>query len=108
MPRWFPWAAVGITTVILGSAISGSVRQGTTLAFAGGAMILVSIGMAIRPLLRRPRDPYSLDELRRIHEEETLREAGWESTEDAQFIVCPNCGRERPVHLPKCPHCRCG
>ena len=108
MPRWFPWAAVGIATVSLGSAISGSVRQGYILAFAGAAMVVVSIGMAIRPLLRRTRDPYSLDELRRIHEEEKLREAGWDSTEEAQFIVCPNCGTERPVRLPQCPRCRCG
>jgi len=108
MPRWFPWAAVGIVAVILGSATPGSFQQGTILAFAGGAMVLISIGMAIRPLLQRPRDPYSLDELRRIHEEETLREAGWESTEEAEFVVCPNCGTERPVQLPKCPRCRCG
>jgi hypothetical protein len=101
--RPFGVVALALALALLGGAL-GWTPQGQSLLAVAGVLFLGAIVWALRE--RRPRDPYDLSELRRIDEEAELAEAGWESTDEADEIVCPACGAVRASRLPVCPNCR--
>lgn len=81
-----------------------------------GPISLVGFGLVLGGLLwaaaeawqrRRPRDPYSLEALRRLDQEETFRRAEEFAIEsDASEIICPHCGENFDRKYPVCPRCR--
>lgn len=95
--------ALALALALLGGALA-STPQGRSLLALSGLLFFGAIVWFVR--VRPRRDRYDLSELRRIEEEETLADAGWEATDDADEIVCPNCGTIRESRLPICPSCR--
>jgi hypothetical protein len=102
---WLPCIGLGIILAVLGNALQPTLRQASVLMLVGGALLLIGLAWATKDHFKRPRDPYSLEDLRRVHEEEQLRQASWEPTDDADEIVCVHCGTIRPASRPKCPTC---
>ena len=78
----------------------------------GGALVgvagLAAIGALIAglgPKLRR-RDAYDLEELKRVHEQEELRELDPEGAlGEPERVVCPRCMNDYPFRLGACPRC---
>ncbi|HRI43529.1 MAG TPA: hypothetical protein PLL78_06475 [Fimbriimonadaceae bacterium] len=95
--------ALALALALLGGALS-TTPHGQALLVIAGLLFVGAIVWAVRE--RRPTSRYDLGELRRIEEEEVLAAAGWEATDDADEIVCPNCGTIRESRLPICPNCR--
>lgn len=95
--------ALALAFALLGGALSAT-PHGQALLVLAGLLFVGAIVWAVREA--RPANRYDLGELRRIEEEEALAGAGWEATDDADEIVCPNCGTIRSNRLPVCPNCR--
>lgn len=102
--KWLGVVALGIACAIVGAAARPVFAAASEMMILGGVLLLVGLVMAARPLFRR-HDPYSLEELRRLDEEERLREASWAGTDDADEIVCIHCGAIRDADRPRCPNC---
>ncbi len=72
-----------------------------------GISALICAYIALKPLVLRSRDKYDLRQLRELHEHEELIAAGDElPSEQADTIVCPNCGSPYHHRFPICPNCR--
>lgn len=107
MPRW-PIQAVGLAAIAV--VLSASLRVIPMLAGAllVAASILLLSALVSAVLAFRSRDPYSLKELQRVHEQQIFNEVDEVRPDDDADVVCPNCGTVRGAVLPKCPHCKGG
>ena len=106
---WMRALAIAVPALLLAPLVYGvsPVLSGllVLVAVAGSAWAIAS---GLSPRLR-PQDQYDLSELRRVHEEEKLRDAEpEEALPSGDFVVCPRCFEEYPSRLRACPRCGSG
>lgn len=95
--------AVGVAAVLIGGAFAGPAARiflaAAGLCFAGAAVLAVA-------RRRRPGDPYSLSDLRRVQDRAEIDAAlGSAPAEDADEVVCARCGELNAAARPLCRRC---
>ena len=106
MPRWaIVTTALAAVAAILSWELAILRPVWIVLTLLAGACFL-SVLFGLLWLRLRPKDPYSLANLRQVHER-----AGWAEAEEIEVdpdadIVCPTCGTVRGAIFPICPHCK--
>ncbi len=78
---------------------------GGALIFVAGVSTIWAAWLGLSPRLR-PRDPYDLGELARVHEEEEIRALDPEGAlGNPERVVCLRCMTDYPFRLGACPKC---
>lgn len=102
-PHVLRWTALAIGLFMLGGVVWGIFPA------VGGAFLLgglIAVGGALLPsLMRLKRDPYSLEELQRVHEKAELEEIEAVYNEDTDMVLCLSCGNPYDRRFPTCPFC---
>jgi hypothetical protein len=103
MPRWgIVGISFGMAALLLGAA------SGIAWLWLGGGALAGITALALGALALKPRDRYSLDDLREVHERSSWGEADELDIDPDADIVCANCGTVYGAIYPICPSCRCG
>lgn len=105
---WVRPLALAAAILILGMAVYVAMPFVAMLLFgASGVAAIWAISLMFAPLLR-PRDPYDLDELRKVHEKEEVRTLIAEEVPvgDVDKVLCACCMEEYDQRLRSCPRCR--
>jgi hypothetical protein len=104
--RWVAPLAIGLVSFWLSAVFWSTSVIGKALVVTSVIFLGVAAYEGVKPLLRR-RNPYDLDQLRRIHEEEELRAIDpGEVSQEAEWVVCPHCGNRYRTRLLICPNCK--
>jgi hypothetical protein len=103
---WVPPLAIALAALFLaGPAYGLSPAWGGSLIAVAAIGAVWSFAVGVLPRLKR-KDAYSLDELRRVQEEEELRALDPEmALGEPDRVVCARCMNEYPFRLGACPRC---
>lgn len=98
-----PAALLMVSLLLLGAALPSARAW---LVTASGILFLGILAIEGARIWKARSDPYSLDGLRRVHEQALFEEADSIHIAADADVVCPACGTVFGSDLPQCPVCR--